>query len=91
MVIQLARSGYALKTKYEFRLIFELGGCRDAGIYGKSMGEVIAIANAPPPLRHGTTMSALGHLQTSRPCPTMSALPLEADAGEPIFHVGSGP
>jgi len=64
-IAQLARSGYTFKRKYPTidsqTLDYEVGGCRDAGIYGRPVRDVLAIADAPAPLFiSGEAPTALG-------------------------------
>jgi hypothetical protein len=49
-VAELVRVGYTLKKReYGDSLNFEVAGCSDSGIYGKSLKEVMVIANMPTP------------------------------------------
>lgn len=64
-IARLARSGYAFKLKYPSidsrTLDYNVNGCTDYGLYGRSVSEIIAIADLPAPsFMTGETVSALG-------------------------------
>ncbi|WP_147270261.1 MULTISPECIES: hypothetical protein [Rhodopseudomonas] len=52
-IAKLARAGFSFRQKYpnldSQTLDYEVSGCRDSGIYGKEVSEVLAIADTPPP------------------------------------------
>ncbi|WP_439408793.1 hypothetical protein ACNJX9_11250 [Bradyrhizobium sp. DASA03076] len=64
-IARLSRAGYVFKLKYPSidsrTLDYDVNGCSDYGLYGKSVGEIIAIADSPAPtFMTSEAASALG-------------------------------